>query len=194
MDVQCADGLEAHACPPGFKRPGTHVICTGHYGRGKQERVFQRDPAQFTLQTGCIGRQVCLTFGTDLVIQPVHQVPDRDLTRSHTGMFAWRAAGQAWVLIRDPLRCTLFIPEPDIAQELCRLQFTTGQIAGRLGTKSAVYHIRSPDHGLTVDHRILSSHNHGLRFCIRDAGCIDLQWLKGHICLHIRLYCAQPDS
>ena len=21
-----------------------------------------------------------------------------------------------------------------------------------------------------------------------DAGCIDLQWLKGHICLHIRLY------
>ena len=154
MDIQGADRLEADSGPSCLKCPGTHVVCAGHHGGRQQERILQRNPAQVTLQPALVFRKRRLTFRLHLIMQPVHQIPDRHLSRPHARLLTGSFAGQARVFFRQMLRRGLFISEPDIPQQFRRFQFSACVIAGRVFTQYASDHIRPGNTGSRPDHSV----------------------------------------
>ena len=154
MDIQGADGFEAHAAPPGVKGAGAHVICAGHHGGGQQERVFQRNAAQVGLQPLLVLRRGRFRLRLHLVIQHVHQVPHGHLSRAHAFALARGRAGQAGIVFGQGKGSALFILEPDAAQQPGRLQGRAGFVAGRVVAERALDHIGTSDPGIGFKHGI----------------------------------------
>ena len=141
MNEEGADRFVAHARPARFKGARAHVIVAGHHGGGEKERVFQRDAAQFALKPLFILRERRFTFQLHLVVQPVHEIPNRHLRRSHTGPFAGRGAGDARVLFREALYRRLLGAKPDAPEQGGGLHFFTGCVTGGVCAQRAADHI-----------------------------------------------------
>ena len=130
MDIKGADRLESSARPAGFKSPGAHVVGAGHYGGGKKERVFQRDPAELRPEKLRIRFRAAFQFRPDLFGKPCHKSLYRDFMRPDTRFFAGGGALQAHVSLRQTHRGILFVVEPYASEKVSRVQFSAGSAAG----------------------------------------------------------------